>query len=133
MLAVPRALLDVLKLRAGAEVDIGIEDGRLIVAPRTRPSYTVDELLDQRDDTAAGDRGDCALLEASPVDSKLLWCSEARSGWSASTPLAVMSNKGLGRSWRSPPLASLGQPGHLPSRLSPPADDSSPSRFCGFA
>ena len=39
MLAVPPALLDLLKLRVGARVDIGIEDGRLIVAPTTRPGY----------------------------------------------------------------------------------------------
>ena len=48
MLAVPPALLDLLKLRAaspGAKVDIGIEDGRLIVAPRTRPSYSLDVYL----------------------------------------------------------------------------------------
>ena len=43
MLAVPPALLDLLNLGIGARVDIGIEDGRLIVAPRTRT-----ELLPRR-------------------------------------------------------------------------------------
>ena len=52
MLAVPQAMLDVLELRAGARVDIGIEKGRLIVTPRTRPSYTLDELAAQCDGTA---------------------------------------------------------------------------------
>ena len=72
MLAVPPALLDVLELRAGARVDIGIEHGRLTVAPRTRPSYTLDEILAQCDETAAADHEDRAWLEARPVGNELL-------------------------------------------------------------
>ncbi len=72
MLTVPPALLDVLELRAGARVDIGIEKGRLIVAPRTRPSYTLDELLAQCDETAPDDHEDRAWLEAKPVGNELL-------------------------------------------------------------
>ena len=72
MLAVPPVLLDVLELRAGAKVDIGIEDGRLIVAPRTKPSYTLDELLAQCDETAPADHEDRAWLEAKPVGNELL-------------------------------------------------------------
>ena len=47
MLAVPPALLDVLQLQPGARVGIGIERGRLVVEPRQRPRYTLDELLAQ--------------------------------------------------------------------------------------
>ncbi len=72
MLAVPPALLDVLNARAGTRVDIGIEGGRLIVAPRTRPSYTLDELLAQGDETAPADERDRAWLEAEPVGNELL-------------------------------------------------------------
>ena len=72
MLAVPPALLDLLKLKAGASVDIGIEEGRLIVAPRTRPSYTLDELLAQCDKTAAADHEGRAWLDAKPVGNELL-------------------------------------------------------------
>ncbi len=72
MLAVPPALLDVLELRAGATVDIEIEKGRLIVAPRTGPSYTLDELLARCDGTSPADRDDSAWLEAAPVDNELL-------------------------------------------------------------
>ncbi len=72
MLAVPPALLDVLELRAGARVDMGIEEGRLIVAPRTRPSYTLDELLAQCDETAPADHADRAWLEAKPIGNELL-------------------------------------------------------------
>ena len=72
MLAVPPALLDVLELRAGARVDIGIEEGRLIVVPRRRPSYTLDELLAQCDETAPVDDGDRAWFGARPVGNELL-------------------------------------------------------------
>ena len=71
MLAVPPALLDLLKLRAGARVNIGVEHGRLIVAPRARPSYSLDELLAQCDDTDAPSPEDRAWLDARPVGSEL--------------------------------------------------------------
>lgn len=45
MLAVPPALLDVLKLSVGAQVGLQVENDRLVVAPRVRPSYTMEELL----------------------------------------------------------------------------------------
>ena len=72
MLAVPPALLDVLNLGAGARVDIGVQDGRLVVAPRTRPSYSLEELLAQCDETAPDDDGDRAWLDAAPVGNELL-------------------------------------------------------------
>ena len=72
MLAVPPALRDVLELRAGAKVDIGVEDGRLVVAPRTRPTYTLDELLAQCDDAGRVDEEDRRWLDAKPVGKELL-------------------------------------------------------------
>ena len=33
MLAVPPALLDLLNLDVGAKVDVGVEDGRLVIEP----------------------------------------------------------------------------------------------------
>ena len=50
----------------------GLREGRLIVAPRSRPSYTLDELLAQCDETAPADDGDRAWLEARPVGNELL-------------------------------------------------------------
>ena len=72
MLAVPPVLLDLLNLGAGAKVDIGVEGDRLVVAPRTRPSYTLDELLAMCDETASADDGDRAWLDGQPVGSELL-------------------------------------------------------------
>jgi antitoxin ChpS len=53
-------------------VDIGIEKGRLVVAPRAWPSYTLDELLAQCDETAPADQEDRAWLEARPLGNELL-------------------------------------------------------------
>jgi antitoxin ChpS len=52
MLAVPPALLNVLQLEPGAKVGIAVESGRLVVQPRKRPRYTLDELLTQCNPTA---------------------------------------------------------------------------------
>ena len=45
MLAVPPALLDVLNLEAGAKVGLAVDNGRLVVEPRTQARYTMAELL----------------------------------------------------------------------------------------
>ena len=44
MLKVPPALLDILGLRVGARVDIAVENGRLIVEPSKRPSYSLEAI-----------------------------------------------------------------------------------------
>jgi antitoxin ChpS len=45
MMAVPPAVLDMLKLTAGSTVAVTVDAGRLIVEPQHRPRYTLDELL----------------------------------------------------------------------------------------
>ena len=72
MLAVPPALLDLLNIGPGARVDLGIEDGRLIVAPRTRPIYSLGELLAQCDAGAPADDRDRDWLDAPRVGNELL-------------------------------------------------------------
>lgn len=49
MLAVPPAILDLLHLEAGATVGLAVDGERLVIQPRTRPRYTLDELLCQCD------------------------------------------------------------------------------------
>lgn len=72
MLAVPPAILDLLSLAVGAKVDIGVESGRMIVKPRERPKYTLDELLAQCEETDTPSTDDRAWLEAKPVGRELL-------------------------------------------------------------
>lgn len=72
MLAVPPALLDLLDLRAGATVGVAIDDGRLVVEPRPRRRYTLDELLAEcaAEAEPAGDERE--WLDAPPVGNELL-------------------------------------------------------------
>ena len=71
MLKVPPALLDLLDLRVGSRVDIGVEDGRLIVEPRKRPSYSLDELLAQCEESApSAEERD--WIDAKPVGNEIL-------------------------------------------------------------
>jgi antitoxin ChpS len=72
MLAVPPALLDVLRLRAGAKVGMAVERGRLIVEPRHRPRYTLEELLAQCDPKAARSTEDREWLDDKPTGAELI-------------------------------------------------------------
>ena len=72
MLAVPPAILDLLNLGVGAKVGIGVEDGRLVVEPMTRPRYTLEDLLARCDDAAASSAEVRAWLDARPVGNELL-------------------------------------------------------------
>jgi antitoxin ChpS len=58
MMAVPPAILDMLKLAAGSTVAVTVDAGRLIVEPRQRPRYTLDELLAQCDPDAPMSKDD---------------------------------------------------------------------------
>ena len=72
MLAVPPALLDILDLRPGARVGITVESGRLVVEPRKRPRYSLDELLAQCDRKAARTKEEREWLDDKPVGSELI-------------------------------------------------------------
>ena len=72
MLAVPPALLDVLHLSAGAKVELTVDHGRLVIAPKARPHYTLDELLAQCDAAAEMTVEDREWLDTKPVGSELL-------------------------------------------------------------
>lgn len=72
MLAVPPALLDILRLRPGAKVGIAVESGRLVVEPQQRPRYTLDELLAQCDPKAARTKADREWLDDRPAGAELI-------------------------------------------------------------
>lgn len=72
MLAVPPVLLDLLELRSGASVDIDVDEGRLIVVPKPRPRYSLDELLAQCDETAPDSEADREWIEGKSVGAELL-------------------------------------------------------------
>jgi len=72
MLAVPPALLDILRLQAGAKVGIAIESGRLVVEPQQRRRYTLDELLAQCNPKAPRAKGEQEWLDSKPVGDELI-------------------------------------------------------------
>ncbi len=72
MLAVPPAILDLLRLQPGAKVGLTIENGRLVIEPQSRPRYGLDELLAQCDATAEPSAEDQAWLDDRPVGNELL-------------------------------------------------------------
>lgn len=72
MLAVPPALLDVLRLRPGSQVGLAIESGRLVVEPRPRPRYTLEELLAQCNPKAKHTREDREWLSGGPTGAGIL-------------------------------------------------------------
>lgn len=72
MMAVPPALLEVLHLSAGSTVGLSVDNGRLVVEPKPRPRYTLDELLAQCDAQAAATTDEQEWLSAQPVGTELL-------------------------------------------------------------
>ncbi len=72
MLAVPPALLDILRLRPGAKVGIAVESGRLVVQPQRRPRYTLDELLAQCNPKAPRAKEDRDWLDNKPAGAELI-------------------------------------------------------------
>lgn len=45
MVAIPPAVLDELKLKQQADVHLTVKAGRLVIEPKTRRRYTMDQLL----------------------------------------------------------------------------------------
>jgi antitoxin ChpS len=72
MLTVPPAVLEMLHLQAGATVGLIVDGGRLIVQPRPRRRFTLDELLAQCDPTAEPTQEDREWLDARPAGRELL-------------------------------------------------------------
>jgi antitoxin ChpS len=72
MMAVPPAFLELLHLQAGATVGVSVAQGRLVIEPRPRPRYSLDELLAQCDASAQPTTEDHEWLDAKPVGGELL-------------------------------------------------------------
>ena len=72
MLAVPPALLDLLRLRSGAKVGLSVESGRLVVEPQKRPRYTLKELLAQCDPKAPISAEEREWLDSKPIGGELI-------------------------------------------------------------
>lgn len=72
MLTIPPALLELLRLQAGASVGLSIEDGHLIVHPRPSPTYRLSDLLAQCDPNAPQADDEQEWLSAPSLGRELL-------------------------------------------------------------
>ena len=72
MLAIPPAMLDALDLAPDAQVGLAVKAGRLIVNPRPRPRYSLDELLAQCKPTAPRRKKDRDWVTGRPVGRELI-------------------------------------------------------------
>lgn len=70
MLALPPALLDVLRLAPGARVGVTLQRGRLIVQPK--PRYTLKDLLAQCDPKARSPKRDREWLAGRAAGRELI-------------------------------------------------------------
>jgi antitoxin ChpS len=72
MLAVPPAVLDILRLRPGTKVGIVIEGGRLVVEPRVRPRYTLEELIAQCNPKKSPTKAELEWIRGKPAGAEIL-------------------------------------------------------------
>lgn len=72
MLAVPPALLDILRLGPGTKVGLAVQGGRLVVEPQQRPRYTLNELLAQCNPQARRSKEEREWLEGKPLGGELI-------------------------------------------------------------
>ncbi|SRR6266481_80681 len=72
MLAVPPVVLEILNLRPGTKVGLAVEHGRLVVEPRPRPRYTLDELLAKCNAKAPRDKDEREWLEGKSAGCQLV-------------------------------------------------------------
>jgi antitoxin ChpS len=72
MLAIPKPMLDALDLAPNAAVGLSIEAGRLVVDPKKRRRYSLDELLAQCKPSARRSRKDRDWLKDPPAGRELI-------------------------------------------------------------
>ncbi|MFY7961269.1 MAG: AbrB/MazE/SpoVT family DNA-binding domain-containing protein [Elsteraceae bacterium] len=72
MLAVPPSILDILHLNAGATVGLTVNGGRLVIEPRRKPKYSLDQLLAMCDRAAPLSDEENTWLHGRPVGAELV-------------------------------------------------------------
>ena len=71
MLAIPKPMLEALDLAPDSQVGLSIKSGRLVVEPKTRRRYSLDELLSQCKPSAKRSREDREWADGRPVGREL--------------------------------------------------------------
>lgn len=71
IVTVPASIRDALALTEGQQLDVAVDDGRIVLRPAA-PRYTLDELLAQCDFDQPYSEDERAWLDAPPVGRELL-------------------------------------------------------------
>jgi len=72
-MAVPKQILRMMHLEAGSRVDLNVENGKMVVAPKIKPHYTLAELLAQcSENNMAPTQDDHEWLNAKPAGKEAL-------------------------------------------------------------
>ena len=72
MVAIPKAMLDALDLKPDAAVGLSIKGGRLVVDPKKRRRYSLDELLAQCRRPARRSREERNWIAGPPMGRELI-------------------------------------------------------------
>ena len=72
MLAIPKPMLDALELRPDASVAISVKSGRLVIDPKRRKRYSLDELLAKCKPSARRSREDREWVSGRAVGRELI-------------------------------------------------------------
>ena len=72
MMTVPKPVLEELGLQANTKVEVTVENGRLIAVARSRPKYTLEELIAQCDLDAPLSDEDHEWLNDPPVGREVI-------------------------------------------------------------
>jgi antitoxin ChpS len=72
MLSVPPAILTALHLEAGAEVALAVEGDKLVIEPKARPRYRLEDLLAQCKPVKKRSKDERDWLASAPVGKELL-------------------------------------------------------------
>jgi antitoxin component of MazEF toxin-antitoxin module len=72
-MSVPKKILSLVDLDAGSQVEVSVENGRLIIEPKKNPQYTLTQLLSRcRRSDLAPNRSDREWLETGPAGREVL-------------------------------------------------------------
>ncbi len=72
MLAVPPAILEMLRMESGSAVNMVVESGRLVIEPIARKKYSLQELLAQCDASAPLSEEDATWTASPARDGELI-------------------------------------------------------------
>ncbi|MDD5329275.1 MAG: AbrB/MazE/SpoVT family DNA-binding domain-containing protein [Sulfuricella sp.] len=70
VVSIPKRILELVHLQSGSQVSIEVQDGKLVVAPKNKPRYTLEELMAQCDLTQPMGVGEREWIDAPAVGSE---------------------------------------------------------------